>query len=142
MQQDCEMLNEIRKSTKMGQVGIHAVMKGGLSGEFHNVLKSQLEEYDAIYKEADQLLREHGGTPKNLNALAKWGNAVSTTMKMKTDGSQSKVAEMMIQGNTNGMIKSIQSIRSMGVLDPKVSALSNRLLQTEQANIDQMKGYL
>lgn len=142
MQQDCEMLNEIRKTTKMGQVGIHAVMKGGLTGEFHNVLKSQLEEYDAIYHEADTLLREHGGTPKKLNTLAKWGSAMATSMKMKSDGSHSKVAEMMIQGNTKGMIKSIQSIRSMGILDPKVSALSNRLLQTEQANIDQMKAYL
>ncbi len=142
MQHDCEMLNEIRKSTKMGQVGIHAVMKGGLTGTFHQALKSQLEEYDSIYQEADQLLKEHGGTPKNLNALAQWGNTMATSMKMKTDGSVSKVAEMMIQGNTKGMIKSIQSIRSMGVLDPKVSALSNRLLQTEQANIDQMKAYL
>lgn len=142
MQQDCEMLNEIRKSTKMGQVGIHAVMKGGLTEDFHNVLKSQLEEYDAIYQEADTLLREHGGTPKNLSALAKWGSTMATSMKMKSDGSRSKVAEMMIQGNTKGMIKSIQSIRSMGILDPKVSALSNRLLQTEQANIDQMKAYL
>lgn len=142
MQQDCEMLNEIRKTTKMGQVGIHSVMKGGMSGEFHNVLQSQLREYDAIYQEADQLLHEHGGTPKNLSAFAKWGNMMATSMKMKSDGSRSKVAEMMIEGNTKGMIKSIQSIRTMGVLDPKVSALSNRLLQTEQANIDQMKAYL
>lgn len=142
MQQDCEMLNQIRQTTKMGQVGIHAVMKGGLTGEFHNALKSQLQEYDEIYHEASQLLQEHGGQPKNLSPLAKWGSTMASSMKMKTDGSVSKVAEMMIQGNTKGMIKSIQSIRSMGVLDPKVSALSNRLLQTEQANIDQMKGYL
>lgn len=136
------MLNEIRKSTKMGQVGIHAVMKGGLSDEFHNVLKSQMEEYDAIYHEADSLLREHGGKEKNLSALAKWGNTMASSMKLKMDNSRSKIAQMMIEGNTKGMIKSIQSIRSMGVLDPKVSALSNRLLQTEQANIDQMKAYL
>lgn len=142
MQQDCEMLNQIRQTTKMGQVGIHAVMKGGLSPEFHHALKSQLQEYDAIYHEADRLLQEHGGRPKNLSPLAKWGSSMASAMKLKTDGSVSKVAEMMIQGNTKGMIKSIQSIRGMGVLDPKVSALSNRLLQTEQANIDQMKAYL
>ena len=48
----------------------------------------------------------------------------------------------MLQGNTRGMIKSIHNSRTMETLDPKVSALSNRLLQTEQANIDQMKRFL
>lgn len=142
MQQDCEMLNRIRKSTQMGQVGIHAVMKGDLDTQFHKALKQQLEEYDKINKQADQLLQEHGGKPENINPLAKWGNRIATAMKHKADGSTSKIAEMMVEGNTKGMIKSMQSIRSLGVLDPKVSALSNRLLQTEQANIDQMKQYL
>lgn len=142
MQQDCEMLNRIRKSTQMGQVGIHAVMKGDLNTEFHKVLKQQLDEYDEINKQADDLLRIHGGTPENISPIAKWGNAMATKMKHKADGSTSKIAEMMVEGNTKGMIKSMQAIRSLGVLDPKVSALSNRLLQTEQANIDQMKKYL
>ena len=53
-----------------------------------------------------------------------------------------KIAEMMLQGNTRGMIKSMQNLRTMGVLDPKVSTLSRRLLQTEQANCNQMKQYL
>lgn len=142
MQQDCEMLNRIRKSTQMGQVGIHAIMKGDINPQFHRALKQQLEEYDEINKQADRLLQEHGGKPENLGLLAKWGNRVATSMKHKVDGSTSKLAEMMVEGNTKGMIKSMQSIRSLGVLDPKVSALSNRLLQTEQANIDQMKQYL
>ena len=33
-------------------------------------------------------------------------------------------------------------VRAMGVLDPKVSSLSTRLLQTEQANIEEMKHFL
>ena len=54
----------------------------------------------------------------------------------------SKIAELMLQGNTRGMIKSMHNIRNMGVLDPKVSSLANRLLQSEQANIDSMKQFL
>ena len=142
MQQDCEMLNEIRKSTQMGQSGIHAVMKGGISEEMHNLLHQQLSEYDQIHAEADELLNRHGGKPENLSPLALWGSTMSAQMKRKADRSTSKIAEMMIEGNTKGVIKSMKSIRTMGVLDPKVSALSNRLLQTERANIEQMKGYL
>ena len=39
-------------------------------------------------------------------------------------------------------VKSMQNLRAMGVLDPKVSSLSTRLLQTEQANIEEMKHFL
>ena len=69
--------------------------------------------------------------------------ALSAKMKVRSSADPtSKIAELMLQGNTRGMIKSMHNIRTMGVLDPKVSSLSNRLLQTEQANIDQMKQYL
>ena len=67
------------------------------------------------------------------------------TSKMRIRSSAdptSKIAELMLQGNTRGMIKSMHNIRTMGILDPKISSLSNRLLQTEQANIDQMKQFL
>ena len=46
--------------------------------------------------------------------------------------SHREIAEMLVQGNTRGMVKSMQNLRAMGVLDPKVSSLSTRLLQTEQ----------
>ena len=39
-------------------------------------------------------------------------------------------------------IKSLHNIRTCGVVDPKISSLSTRLLQTEQANIEQMKSHL
>lgn len=136
------MLNQIRKTTAMGQVGIQAVMKQCGVGTLHGVLQQQLSEYDAIYREADLLLREHAGKPEQLNPLAKWGAAMTAGRKLHSDASDSKIAEMMIEGNTKGMVKSIRAIRTMGILDPKVSALSNRLLQTEQANIAEMKAYL
>ena len=41
-----------------------------------------------------------------------------------------RIAEMLVQGNTRGMVKSMQNLRAMGVLDPKVSSLSTRLMPT------------
>ena len=49
---------------------------------------------------------------------------------------------MMIQGNTMGVVKSMRSQRSLTVTDPQVMALSQKLLKTEQNNIDAMKRYL
>ena len=143
MQNDISMLNSIRRTTEMGRYGIETVMDETQDHEFQAALRSQLQEYESIYAEADQLLRERNGKPRNINPLARYGSALSSKMKVRgSSDPTSKIAELMLQGNTRGMIKSVQNIRTMGVLDPKVSGLSNRLLQTEQANIDQMKGFL
>lgn len=143
MQNDISMLNSIRRTTQMGCYGIQTVLDETEDHEIQEALRSQLAEYENIYSEADRLLREREGRVKNISPLARYGSAMSAKMKVRmSDDPTSKIAELMLQGNTRGMIKSVQNIRSMGLLDPKVSGLSNRLLQTEQANIDQMKGFL
>ena len=58
------------------------------------------------------------------------------------DHSDSRMAAMMIQGNTRGMIKGIKNNHQHGNTDPKVEALSARLIDCENTNIQQMKDYL
>ena len=143
MTNDTDMLNSIRKTTEMGAYGIRAVMEETGNPELYKELKAQLTEYEKIYEEADTLLRDRGGKAENVNPMAKMGSSMSAKMKIRmSKNPNAKVAELMMQGNTKGMIKSIHNNRTMGVLDPKVSGLSNRLLQTEQSNIDTLKTFL
>lgn len=143
MQNDIHMLNSIRQTTEMGCFGIQTVLPETQNPAFQEALRAQWKEYDSIYQEADRMLRERGGKIHAVNPFAKYGSAYASRMRARrSSDTTSKIAEMMLEGNTKGMVKSMQSIRSMGVLDPKVSSLSNRLLQTEQANIDQMKQFL
>lgn len=143
MENDIPMLNSIRRTTQMGCYGIKNVMNETVNRDFRNVLRSQLNEYEQIYTEADRLLRERGGRAHDLHPMAKYGSALTAKMRVRTSlDPTAKIAEMMLQGSTRGMIKSMHNIRTMGVLDPKVSSLSKRLLQTEQANFNQMKAYL
>lgn len=143
MTDDISVLNSIRQSTQMGCHGIHSVMDETLNEALRKDLCAQLEEYQSIYTEADRLLRQKEAQPKNINPMAKYSSGMSARLQahMSADPS-AKIAALMLQGNTRGMIKSIHNMRSMGALDPKVASLSRRLLQTEQANIDQMKQYL
>lgn len=143
MENDIPMLNSIRKTTQMGCYGIKTVLNETPSREFRGALRSQLAEYENIYAEADRLLRERGAKAKNVTPMARYGSAMASKMRVRSSAEPTaKIAEMMLEGNTKGMIKSMHNIRTMGVLDPKVSSLSTRLLQTEQSNIDQMKKYL
>ena len=78
-----------------------------------------------------------------VNPLAKYGSMLTPKLRVRSSrNTTARIAEMLVQGNTRGMVKSMQNLRAMGVLDPKVSSLSTRLLQTEQANIEEMKHFL
>jgi len=124
MQNEIEMLRSIRQSTEMGCSGIRAVLPEAQNPAMQSALRSQWKEYDSIYAEADRSM---------LTAKLRVRSSRNTT---------ARIAEMLVQGNTRGMVKSMQNLRAMGVLDPKVSSLSTRLLQTEQANIEEMKHFL
>lgn len=143
MGNEISMLNSIRKTTQMGCIGIDAVMDETVNREFRSALRSQYKEYEEIYEEADRLLQERGGKIQEVNAMARYGNTMASKMRVRVSADPTaKIAEMMVQGNTRGMLKSMHNIRTMGMLEPKVATLSRRLLQTEQANIDQMKSFL
>ena len=65
-----------------------------------------------------------------------------TRMKLSRGNSDSRIADMMIQGNTKGMIKGIQNLHQFTQDDAMVSTLSQKLIDCETANIRQMHPYL
>ena len=143
MENDIPMLQSIRKAAQMGRFGIETVLNETCSRPLRGALRSQLSEYEQLFSEADMLLKDRGAERKNIGPMARLGAFMTAKMRVRSrEDPASAIAEMVVQGNTRGMIKSMSNMRSMGVLDPKVSCLSNRLLQTEQANIDQMKQFL
>ena len=65
-----------------------------------------------------------------------------TMMKTMKDDSDEHLAEMMYQGSAMGVTKIIRNLREYTVQDPDVRALAERLLKTEENNMDQMKKFL
>ncbi|MDO4174095.1 MAG: hypothetical protein Q4D42_04970 [Eubacteriales bacterium] len=141
MKDECTLLNHIRQTTEMGVDGINSVIQYA-DGTFRQALEQQRTEYNKIHDSADKLLRKHSGQPEDVGTFAKWSSELSSGLKTMMDSSQSNLANMMIQGNTMGVTKSMQTIRECDVHDHEVTSLANQLLATEQANIDQMKKFL
>ena len=62
--------------------------------------------------------------------------------KLARGNADSKIAGMMIQGNTRGMIKGLKNVHQFNRNDEQVNALSQKLLDCETANIRQMQSFL
>ena len=137
-----DLLNHIRQTTEMGRDGIDMVMEYAEYKPFRDALQDQKAEYSRLHRAADTMLRIRGGEPQELSAIAKLSSELSSSMKTMRDHSTSKIAEMMIQGNTRGMTKSLQCLDQYSGEDKEVKALAEKLLRTEEANIEQMKPFL
>ena len=139
---ETELLQYVHKTTEMGRDGIQTVLKYAEDETFHQALEQQKTEYDKLNGACARMLQERGEDPKGVNPVARASTQVMAAMQAMADHSTSKIAEMMVQGNTMGMVKSIQHLHDYHGQDRRVRELAETLLKTEEANIEQMKKFL
>lgn len=139
---DIELLSYIRETAQMGHDGIDTVLGYSPCTPLTDALRQQKAEYGELCSSATEMLKARGNDPEPLPMGAKMGLMMSRARNAMSPPSSSKIAEMMITGNTKGAIKSIQHHRQYLGKDERVTDLSKKLLETEQNNIEQMKPFL
>ena len=142
MKNNKEILSSILKTTQMGQVGIRSVLDTCMLPGLRSALESQLREYDSIESEAHCIATQRGWEVKELDPAVRFLSDRMTRMRLNGKNTDSKIAGMMIQGNTRGMIKGIKNAHQYPAEDLQINILSQKLLDCETANIRQMQGFL
>lgn len=142
MKNSKEILSSVLKTTQMGQVGIRSVLDTSMRPGLRKALESQLHEYDCIETEAHSIANQRGWEVTELDPAIRFMADMTTRMKLNGRNSDSKIAGMMIQGNTRGMIKGLKNIHQLADQDEQINILSQKLLDCETANIRQMQGFL
>ena len=142
MKSNKDVLASVLKTTQMGQVGIRAVTDHVARVELKKALQDQLSEYDAIEREANAIAAQRGWELKDLDPMAKLMSKMYTRTNLTFGNVDSKVAAMMIQGNTRGMIKGLKNLHHCKDTDSRINTVSQKLLDCEAANIKQMQGFL
>ncbi len=136
------MLSSLLKTTQMGQVGIRSVLDTTMRPGLRKALESQLREYDCIETEAHSIASQRGWELPELEPGVRFMADMMTRMRLAYGNTDSKIAGMMIQGNTRGMITGLKNAHQFSQQDEPVSTLSQRLLDCETANIRQMQSFL
>ncbi len=142
MKSSKEILSSVLKTTQMGQVGIRSVLDTSMRPGLRKALESQLHEYDSIETEAHSIATHRGWELPELDPAVRFMSDMSVRMKLNGKNTDSKIAGMMIQGNTKGMIKGLKNLHQFAGQDEQIGILSQKLLDCETANIRQMQGFL
>ena len=142
MMNDEQILTSMLHTVQMGQTGIRSVIGRAIRPELKSELKDQLKEYDTLEKETLHLAAGKGLDLKDLNpALETMSNMMSRVQLMGGEV-DSKIAGMLIQGNTRGMILGMKNLRKAAKADPKVRDLAQRLLNRENMKIQKSQQFL
>jgi len=142
MKSSKEILSSLLKTTQMGQVGIRSVLDKRMRPGLRSALEAQLREFDRIESEAHAIASQRGWELPELDPAVRFLSDMTARMKLTRGDCDSRIADMMIQGNTKGMIRGLKDLHQFPSQDSQVNTLSQRLLDCETANIRQMQLFL
>ncbi len=124
--QEKALLDNIYRNAEMGRDGLYYVIRRTDDPAFRKAVETQLMEYQSIMDEAEEKLRQQGGTPTGSSPMSRAMVRMTAACKTARDNSPAALADMLIHES-----------RSEDSL-----ALADRLRETEENNIRQMKQYL
>ena len=142
MKQNQEVLSTLLKTIQIGQTDIRSVLDTTMRSSLRNALKDQLQEYDSIETEAYTLALQRGWDLVELDPGRRFLRDRMNRMKLNSRNTDSRIADILIQGNTKGMIRGLKNLHQFEGLDHQIRILSQKLLDCETAHIRQMQGFL
>jgi hypothetical protein len=142
MMNDEQLLTSMLHTVQMGQTGIRSVRDSAIRPALQQELDEQLKEYDTIEKEALRLAENRGWELSNVNPMVRTMSSMMSQMKLMGGEVDSKIAGMLIQGNTRGIILGVKNLNRSKQDDTQVTQLAQRLLNRENINIQKSQVYL
>lgn len=138
-----ELLSFIHKNAAMGIGTIPQAMSLPQSRAMGQALGDQLREYRTIAARSQAYAKEQGRTLRGPNAASLAMSKAMLRAQAAMDPTTTKMAEMMIRGSTMGTVQMTRRLHQFaGKADRELLDLGQRLLRTEERNIQEMKRFL
>lgn len=136
------ILNELNKGIKMGMDSISTVSEKVQDDRFKQDLKYQYDEYNKILNEVNDELTNYDDFPKEINPMQKAMSWMGVEMNTMMDKSNSKIAELMIQGTNMGIIEGVKLLNQNPDADDEVKNVLNKFIKFQENTVEQLKKYL
>lgn len=142
MKTNKELLCSLLKTAQMGQIGIRSVLDTTMEPGLRSALHQQLREYDAIETEAQAIACQRGWELTEVDPAMRFLTDRMMRFRLTGNDTGSRIADLMIQGNTRGMIRELRNLHRADSDDHRIRTLSQKLLDCQRAGIRQMQSFL
>ncbi len=140
--QEIEILKEINKDAKMGMDSLTMVTKKVQDEKFKKLLNNQHDEYQNIFDRTQELLVQENKNIQDVPTMQKVMAWTGIQMNTLNDKSNSKLSELLIQGNDMGVIKGTKLLNESNFTTPEIENLLSDFVRLQEKNIDDLKKFL
>lgn len=142
MKEDINALDEIHKGACMGVDAINFVMDKVEDSGFMEELEKELNNYEETKKQVEDIYPEYNdGKPHETSTMNKAMTWSGIEMRTLTDKSDSKIAELLLQGVNMGIIEG-RRILNQKKIDNKVDEIISRYVNMQEESMETLKNYL
>ncbi len=142
MDQSISLLQEIVRAARDGAEGISLVMDKTSDTALRQALGDEKKQYAAVEQDAGSRLIDLGGQAEPENIMNRAGMWMGMQLNTLMDKSPSHLAEILIQGNTMGVVGLIRAKNDYPQADQNSIDLFNRMLTLQYDGIERAKSFL
>ncbi|MDD6879386.1 MAG: hypothetical protein PUD59_04050 [bacterium] len=143
MKDNKDVLNELNKGCTMGMDALKFVLEKVKDEYFKKQLEDQYNTYDDIHKKVEKLYEKYSQSdPRETNAFNKAMTWSVVEMKTINDTSNSKIAEILLQGTNMGIIEGRRLLNNKDNLDEDVKKVLSEYVKLQEKYVESLKKYL
>ena len=135
-------LDEIHKGATMGIDAVSMILEKVKAKDLKQVLTKQLHSYQDIAKKIDEIYPKYNeGNPHSTNLMNKAMTWSGIEMKTMNDDSNSKLAELLLQGVNMGIIEG-RKILNKKRIDEEIESIVSDYVTMQEKIVEILKKYL
>lgn len=139
---EIQILKELNKDAKMGMDSITMVSNKVQDQNFKKLLDQQHNEYQNIFDRTQELLVQENESIQDVPSMQKAMAWTGIQMNTMNDKSNSKLSELLIQGNDMGVIKGTKLLNKSSFTTSEIENLLSDFVRLQEKNIDDLKKFL
>lgn len=138
-----DILDEVNKGCTMGMDAIKDILEKVEDPKFKETLEEEHDKYKEIHQRIEVQYEEYSDNePTETNAFNKAMTAMMTEMKLMTDHSDSKIAELLLQGTNMGIIEGRKLLNNKKEIDKEVESILKDFIKMQEESVEIYKEYL
>lgn len=142
MMNEIELLREINENSQTGIEGLNNSIEKVQDSTLKKVLLREKDSYQNIYDRTKALLYQQGYEVTEIPVTQKAISWMGIQLNTLSNKSNSKIAEILIQGNDMGIIKGVKNINNMKFQNSEIKNVLQDFVSLQQKNIEELKKFL
>ncbi len=136
------LLQDIYSSSKMGVESIAKLLNKVSNQDFKNMMSNQMNQYQNFVSAATSKLTQMNVAPKDASMMQKLPADMGMAMETAMNRSDSKIAELMINGSVMGITDMKKSMKVNPKVPPETSQLAQDFISFHEQSIVDLRQFL